>query len=289
MARRLRLGGSSLREIANELDVSLSSASVWVRDIPRGDVRSERDVEEEISVEPEAFPELTIRCGRCGHLLPERAFNRHPKGRQSWCRDCFRDYFRARGALHRRQSAAAKRKRQALARPFIKDYLSKHPCADCKEVDPVVLEFDHVGPKRGNVSLLASEGASLQLLEDEISQCEVVCVNCHRRRTADRAGWRRAAKHWWKTTAPKLYETARNMAYAYSVLERSACADCGVGEMTILDFDHVGPKTGSVLALARRGVGLARLEREIATCQIRCANCHRRRTHRLRRDALRAG
>jgi hypothetical protein len=279
-ARELRRDGASLREIAHELQVSLSSASVWVRDIPRGRIK-DADVPEEpqpIQLQLEAV----IRCGRCGQLLPESAFNRHPSGRQYWCRDCYRDYFRARGDLHRRQSAAAKRKRQALARRFIKDHLTTHPCVNCGESDRIVLEFDHIGAKKGHVSWLAREGASVRLLAKEIDHCEVVCVNCHRRRTGRRAGWRRAAKHWWKTPSPKRYETARNFAFVYSILERSSCIDCGASEMVYLDFDHVGPKTGGVLALAREGVGLARLEREVASCEIRCANCHRRRTVRER-------
>jgi 5-methylcytosine-specific restriction endonuclease McrA len=159
---------------------------------------------------------------------------------------------------------------------------------DCGEQDPVVLEFDHVGPKRKEISCLAAAGASVRLLGEEISRCEVVCVNCHRRRTGLRGGWRRAAVRWWTTPPPKRYETARNLAFTYSLLERSLCADCGTAEMVVLDFDHVGPKTGSVLHLAREGVGLSRLEAEIENCEIRCANCHRRRTNRQQR-AMRAG
>jgi hypothetical protein len=275
-ARELRREGASLREIAHQLRVSLSSASVWVRDVPRGAIRAA-----ELTEEPQPTQlqlEAVIRCGRCGQLLPESAFNRQSNGRQYWCRGCYRDYFRARGDLHRQQSAAAKRKRQALARGFVKDHLATHPCVDCGESDPVVLEFDHVGPKKGHVSWLAREGASVRLLAKEIQCCEVVCVNCHRRRTGLRGGWRRAAAHWWKTPPPKRYETARNFAYAYSILERSSCVDCGASEMVYLDFDHVGPKTGGVLVLAREGVGLARLGREVSNCEIRCANCHRRRT-----------
>ncbi len=71
------------------------------------------------------------------------------------------------------------------------------------------------------------------------------------------------------------------MAYAYSYLERNPCVDCGCAELALLDFDHVwDEKLGTVLKMARDGVGLARLEAEIAKCQVRCANCHRRRhTH----------
>jgi hypothetical protein len=37
--------------------------------------------------------------------------------------------------------------------------------------------------------------------------------------------------------------------------------------------------------MARRGVALATLEREIGRCEVRCANCHRRRTRLANRGA----
>jgi hypothetical protein len=59
------------------------------------------------------------------------------------------------------------------------------------EADPVVLEFDHLGDKSFSI------GAKLvqfkwQRILDEIEKCEVVCANCHRRRTARRRGAVRA-------------------------------------------------------------------------------------------------
>jgi hypothetical protein len=273
-ARKLRQKGRSLREISWELDVSLSSASVWVRGIPRGGRRD--DEEPEFAIEELVPPEVAMRrCGRCREVLAETAFNRRGSGRQGWCRECFREYFRKRGDKHRQQSGEAHARRKLEAKTLIAEYLSTHPCADCGVHDARVLEFDHVGVKRGGVSVLKAQGYSVNALRREFSECEVVCVNCHRRRTARRAEWRRAARRWWKTPGPKRRETARNLAFVLSELERAACKDCGESDMSVLDYDHVGPKTGNVLELAREGVGLRRLWHEIGSCEIRCANCHR--------------
>ena len=71
---------------------------------------------------------------------------------------------------------------------YLLDYFLAHPCSDCGETDAVVLEFDHVrGEKTFDI------GASLtyrnwQAILAEIAKCEVVCANCHRRRTANRRG-----------------------------------------------------------------------------------------------------
>ena len=73
------------------------------------------------------------------------------------------------------------------------DFLRGHPCTDCGETDPVVLEFDHVrGTKRFEISRGITD-RSFESLMLEMAKCEVVCANCHRRRTAQRAGYARAA------------------------------------------------------------------------------------------------
>lgn len=72
------------------------------------------------------------------------------------------------------------------------NYLAAHPCVDCGESDPIVLDFDHQAGKVGgiaaNLSMLAA-GASLERLAREIAKCEVRCSNCHRRRTAVQLDW----------------------------------------------------------------------------------------------------
>ena len=68
---------------------------------------------------------------------------------------------------------------------FIRNHLMNSSCVDCGEDDLVVLEFDHVGMKTGDVCRLAVSGCSLRRLKSEIDECEVRCANCHRARTRE--------------------------------------------------------------------------------------------------------
>lgn len=265
-ARRLRERGMPLRQIALAVGASLGSVSVWTRD-----VRSARQLLESVGAEPLAGRRLPIasmtplrRCAYCGVLLPAVAFNRG----QFRCRRCFRAYFRERGDVHRSQSGRALTARRRRAKQHVLDYLQAHPCVECGEADPVVLEFDHIQVKRVNVSKLAHDGATVDRLDEEIALCQVVCACCHRRRTAARR------------PPPKAVRPgrARNAAYVAAILGASSCIDCGETDSVVLDFDHVGPKTADITTLVRREASLQRLVHEIAQCVVRCANCHRRRT-----------
>ena len=71
-------------------------------------------------------------------------------------------------------------------------YFSTHPCFDCGEVDPMVLEFDHRGDKAFDIAR-GLRDRNWGALSKEIAKCDVVCANCHRRRTAWRGGFVRAA------------------------------------------------------------------------------------------------
>jgi hypothetical protein len=70
---------------------------------------------------------------------------------------------------------------------LVLEYLLKHPCVDCGECDPIVLEFDHTeGNKFGNIADIVGKALGLRRLKEEIAKCEVRCANCHRRITHKR-------------------------------------------------------------------------------------------------------
>lgn len=134
-----------MRQIARHLNVALSSVSLWTRNEPVSSAADPPAPEAEIIGEPVG---LKV-CPRCMRILLESDFNRLGDGRQGWCRECFSDYFKERGQLHLDQSSAAKKLRVTKARAVVEEHLATHPCADCGVTDRVVLEFDHVGKKRG--------------------------------------------------------------------------------------------------------------------------------------------
>jgi hypothetical protein len=53
----------------------------------------------------------------------------------------------------------------------------------------IVLEFDHLSNKTYNVSSLII-GRSISTIEREIEKCQVLCSNCHRRKTAIEQNWK---------------------------------------------------------------------------------------------------
>ncbi len=58
------------------------------------------------------------------------------------------------------------------------------------------------------------------------------------------------------------------------------CVGCGEKDIIVLDFDHRNPKdkTNAVSKLADLGYSWKIIEKEIAKCDVKCANCHKKRT-----------
>ena len=102
-----------------------------------------------------------------------------------------RDWYLRKGKSQQKRN----RRYQLRNAQHLWDYLLGHPCVDCGEADPVVLEFDHVrGEKVSALSNMARSYYSIAALDAEIAKCEVRCANCHKRKTAREQGWHAAIR-----------------------------------------------------------------------------------------------
>jgi hypothetical protein len=82
---------------------------------------------------------------------------------------------------------------------------------------------------------------------------------------------------------PTLERTKHNKREARRLFDewmsQQACIDCGESDPVVLDCDHVrGTKRNNVSTMVGRGDTWKLISEELEKCEVRCANCHRRKT-----------
>lgn len=89
-------------------------------------------------------------------------------------------------------------------------------------------------------------------------------------------------KQYYKDKAAKrnISIKAQSREFVKQYLREHPCIDCGSTDIEVLQFDHRDPslKTGEVSTFLTYSTD--RLMKEINKCDVRCANCHVKRTRR---------
>jgi len=135
------------------------------------------------------------RCSKCKEYKAVEVFAKNrdkADGLQTQCKSCKAIQDHKYYKIHKTEHLQRVRLYAAGNQLKVWGYLKTHPCIDCGENNPVVLEFDHNGPtkKIGSISYLANTAKrSWSVIKTEIDKCEVRCANCHRVKTAKQLGW----------------------------------------------------------------------------------------------------
>ncbi len=128
-------------------------------------------------------------CSCCEISKDESEYNKKRNGLQPYCKVCQRERARKQYSENKDHQKKiiqrGKKARRVVSHQYILE-LFKSGCVDCGITDPEVLEWDHLGDKYCLISKLLSEGSSKVRLDRELSKCDLVCANCHRKRTYKR-------------------------------------------------------------------------------------------------------
>ncbi len=142
-------------------------------------------------------------CTKCLKELPFTSFYKNSRSRTGYahyCKGCASEQVKKSRNLQEHTIKVYARRDKCRA--YVLNYLSTHPCVDCGESNPVVLEFDHIsGIKVESISKMVSISYSLENIQAEIDKCQVRCANCHRVVTSQRN-----KNHWIhkKSLPPEL-------------------------------------------------------------------------------------
>lgn len=94
--------------------------------------------------------------------------------------------------------------------------------------------------------------------------------------------WRKYQNSRYDEGKSAHYRTEfRNKArqFVYDFLKEHPCVDCSESNICCLDFDHVkGVKFNNIQKMVRDCFSIEKIKLEIEKCEVRCANCHRKKT-----------
>jgi hypothetical protein len=134
-------------------------------------------------------------CSKCEQTKPIDQFpvNRAKKGgRGGTCRECHSVYVRKHYADNVGYYVKKAKSNRIQCRTFVRQLKENSPCLDCGRLypgEPWLKDFDHRPEETKSFNVASSHDLGIRAVSVEIAKCDVVCLICHRRRTAKRAGW----------------------------------------------------------------------------------------------------
>jgi len=133
-----------------------------------------------------------ITCKTCYIEKPLDSYTPSQQRRKGRCKECQKNYSRQHYLNNKEKYLDKDKIRRDEYRKLIAQYKDV-PCKDCgKKYRPHVMDFDHVNPEEKSFTIgrAVAIGIHKEIVIEEIKKCEVVCSNCHRERTYNRASRR---------------------------------------------------------------------------------------------------
>ena len=141
-------------------------------------------------------------CTKCSVEKPDDNFfvkDSRTGRRHAQCKACYKMHRQTYQAQHYAKYASLYRARAKRRRAMLRDefrtnmllYLAGKSCLLCNESDIRTFELDHINPqtKSFSISQAVRLGYPVPKVLLELEKCRVLCANCHKKITAEQAGW----------------------------------------------------------------------------------------------------
>lgn len=106
----------------------------------------------------------------------------------------------------------------------------------------------------------------------QCKQCSRAYVKAHYRMNTQ--------YYLWKARKRSQFVREKMYSYIGQYLSVHPCVDCGETDILVLEFDHKdrANKIQEISNIVKRQLTFDTLVSEIEKCDVRCANCHRKKT-----------
>ncbi len=192
--------------------------------------------------------------------------------KQSLCKPCGKEYRKIHHQENKEIAHEHKIIKYAKMRQIIFEAKSV-PCMDCGiQYEFHQMDFHHREPskKKYSISRLRNISSIIKLIE-EINKCDVVCSNCHKKRT-----WTS------KAYSPNV---VKNRKMLRNLKESNPCTDCNeFYPYYVMEHDHLRDKKATINSL--RNTNIKIIQEELKKCELVCSNCHRLRTQSRKNNQM---
>lgn len=210
---------------------------------------------------------------------------------RSDCKDCAKKRVAARSLNRKHEISVYKKKYYSKNHASIeskrkeikcekKDLIKKikdNPCCDCgKRFESCVMDFDHRDQKtkKRGIAIISNGCYSVEILNEELKKCDLVCACCHRNRTYEL--WQKS-----KSQNKRAYPSREiKKQFIDNLKTGKPCADCNqIFNTWQMDFDHIkDQKKFKVSDIPKTKCSFEEIIEEVNKCELVCVNCHRIRT-----------
>lgn len=233
-------------------------------------------------------------CTKCGEPKKKTEFSKHKSGTDGLnprCKNCISIYGKEHHICVRHVLSRQRKKRRIILKNYTSS-LKVGSCIDCGgNYISEAMHFDHrPGEKKiRSISQLIDRVVSLETIKTEISKCDLVCVGCHRLRTAFRIEKKlvySCSLH--RVFDPKCRNCDRRERTRKRITDRRAlvdtfklgpCIDCGlIFKPVLMDLDHCYDKELDLSTACGSSWSEEKILNEIKKCELVCCWCHVSRT-----------